>query len=156
MTDTIAPVTASARLDCPVDEAFRRFTQDIGLWWPLAYTFAGDQLDTVEVRPGPDGQWLERDRAGRETSWGAVLEWDPPHAFAAEFAISPGRAPEPPGRRSEVSLRFAPDGVGSRIDLEHRGFERHGDGGAAMREGMASPQGWPLILAEFVRETRRG
>jgi len=54
-----------------------------------------------------------------------------------------------------VRLRFIPDGAGCRVDLEHRGFERHGENGAAMRDGMASPQGWPLILAEFARETRR-
>src|SRR5690606_39131755 len=123
MDETPAPVEVSLRLECPVERAFEIFTRDIGLWWPLAYTFAGDQLDTVEVRPGADGEWLERDRDGRETSWGALLAWEPPHVFAAEFAVSPGRAPEPPGRRSEVRVRFAPDGAGSRVDLEHRGFE---------------------------------
>ena len=154
MGETPEPVKASLRLDCPVERAFETFTRDIGLWWPLAYTFAGDQLDAVEIT-GPDGEWLERNLDGRETSWGAVLEWQPPHSFAAEFAVSPERTPEPPGRRSEVRVRFASDGAGSRVDLEHYGFERHGENGATMREGMASPQGWPLILAEFARETRR-
>lgn len=152
---TIEPVRASVRLDCPADHAFELFTEHIGRWWPLAYTFAEGRLAAVEIRPGARGQWLERDADGRETSWGAVTEWDPPHGFTAEFAISPGRAPEPPGRRSEVRFRFARENGGSRIDLEHDGFERHGEGGAAMREGMASPRGWPLILAEFARETRR-
>lgn len=108
MSETLDPVKVSIGLEGPVETAFETFTRDIGLWWPLAYTFAGDQLDAVEIRPGPEGEWLERDREGRETSWGAVLEWNPPHAFAAEFAVSPGRAPEPPGAAARCGCASSP------------------------------------------------
>lgn len=152
---SIEPVRASVRLDCPVDHAFELFTEHIGLWWPLAYTFAGARLATVEIRPGAGGQWLERDLDGAETGWGAVTGWDPPNGFEAEFGVSPRRAPEPEGRRSRVRFRFVREDGGSRVSVEHDGFERHGEEGAMMRDGLASPQGWPLILAEFAREARR-
>jgi hypothetical protein len=49
------------------------------------------------------------------------------------------------------------DAVGgrTRIDLTHRDFERHGKDAEALRTGMNSPQGWPLILAEFRRWVRQ-
>ena len=37
----------------------------------------------------------------------------------------------------------------TRVDFEHRGFERMGAGGEAARAGVDSPSGWGAILAEF-------
>ena len=151
MREPLPPVVASVRVEAPVARAFEVFTRDIGRWWPMAYTFAGERLETIQIR---DGQWLERDVDGGETSWGAVTEWDPPRRFTAEFAVSPQRAPEPPDRRSRVRFEFRPAGDGCEVVATHDRFERHGEGAAAMREGMASTHGWPLILAEYARETR--
>ena len=89
---------------------------------------------------------------GRETSWGAVTGWDPPRGFVAEFAVSPQRTPEPQGRRSRVRFAFTPAGGGCEVAVTHDRFERHGEGAAAMRAGMASAHGWPLILAEYARQ----
>ena len=37
----------------------------------------------------------------------------------------------------------------TRVDLEHRHFERHGAGGSAMRAGVESPDGWGSLLELF-------
>ncbi len=41
-------------------------------------------------------------------------------------------------------MRFAADGEGTRVDLEHRGWERLGDIASEAREGYES--GWPGVL----------
>jgi uncharacterized protein YndB with AHSA1/START domain len=49
---------------------------------------------------------------------------------------------------SEVEVRFTAEGGGrTRVDLEHRNFERMESGGDTMREGVDN--GWPAILADF-------
>jgi hypothetical protein len=60
--------------------------------------------------------------------------------------------PEPdPIRASEVEVLFSPDGAGTRVDLTHRGFDRHGDGAQAYRGGMAV--GWQQLLARYAATT---
>jgi len=150
----VSPIQAGITVDVPPERAFDAFTAELGRWWPLAYTYAGVDLDTAVVEPRVGGLWFERDRAGRETAWGEIRAWEPPSRLVLSFAVSPDRTPEPEARASEVEIRFVPNGSGTRIELEHRDFEKHGDGAQPLREGLASPQGWPLILADFARYLR--
>ena len=150
----VSPVRAAIFVDTLQDRAFQAFTADIGRWWPLEYSYAQAELDTAVIEPRAGGLWFERDRAGQETAWGQVRAWEPPSRLVLSFAVGPDRAPEPEERASEVEIRFVPEGRGTRVELEHRDFERHGDGAQRLRDGMASPQGWPLILAAYARHVR--
>jgi hypothetical protein len=48
-----------------------------------------------------------------------------------------------------VEVRFDADGDGgTTVAVEHRGFDRHGDG-AEYAQMLDSPQGWPYILERF-------
>ena len=47
-------------------------------------------------------------------------------------------------------MRFiaeAPDRT--RVELEHRNLDRHGEGWEGVREGVYGDQGWPLYLQRF-------
>jgi hypothetical protein len=57
--------------------------------------------------------------------------------------------PQPdPARASEVDVRFAADGADrTRVEVEHAGFERHGDGAEAYAAGME--QGWAHLLERY-------
>jgi hypothetical protein len=37
----------------------------------------------------------------------------------------------------------------TRVELEHRHLDRHGDGWEAMRDGVSGPGGWGLILSHM-------
>ena len=53
-------------------------------------------------------------------------------------------------KTSEVEVRFiaeAPDRT--RVELEHRNLDRHGEGWEAARDGVGGDQGWPLYLDRF-------
>lgn len=55
-----------------------------------------------------------------------------------------------PDRASEVDVRFIGEAAGStRVEIEHWRFERHGEGGAEYRQGLASDQGWPYMLGLY-------
>ena len=45
-------------------------------------------------------------------------------------------------------MRFVPEGDGTRVELEHRGWERWGDEAAETRASYDS--GWDTVLAPFV------
>jgi uncharacterized protein YndB with AHSA1/START domain len=148
MTD-VARVT----LEVPLapERAFARFTDGIGEWWPPEYTWSQAKLEAIGVEPGAGGMCWERGPHGFRCDWGRVLAWEPPDRLVLSWQISPSRVPEPdPERASEVEVRFTPAGDGAtRVALEHRGFERHGDGGADYAAAMGSPQGWEYMLGRY-------
>ena len=79
-------------------------------------------------------------RTGQGLEVGRVLVWEPGARLVFEFR---GRD-FAPGERTEVEVRFAAEGKGTRLTLEHRGWEsvapgrpaRHGFTGQAFADMM--------------------
>jgi hypothetical protein len=46
-------------------------------------------------------------------------------------------------------VTFRADKGGTRVTLEHRGFEVHGEAGAGMRESVGGEGGWSSLLATY-------
>jgi uncharacterized protein YndB with AHSA1/START domain len=88
---------------------------------------------------------------GSECRWARVLAYEPPDRVVISWDISPRWQIETdPEKTSEVEVRFvaeAPDRT--RVQLEHRNLDRHGDAWEAVREGVDSDAGWPLYLDRF-------
>lgn len=135
------------------DRAFALFTDGLGTWWPSEYTWSGDVLDTIGIEAGEGGMCFELGPHGFRCDWGRVLAWEPAERLVITWQISPRREPVPdPAKASEIEVRFAAgDGGGTRVELEHRAFERHGEETAGYRDALASPQGWPYILDRYAR-----
>jgi uncharacterized protein YndB with AHSA1/START domain len=150
----IEPIRCSVGVSVPPKSAFDIFVDDVGRWWPLPYTWGEDQFENACIEPRAGGEWFETALDGSKAEWGEVRAFEPGHSLILSFNVSPERKPEPPERQSEVAIRFLPATGGTRVELEHRNLERHGAGAERLRHGMASRQGWPLILASFARETR--
>ena len=90
---------------------------------------------------------LERIRGGRECVWGTVTAWEPSRRVA--FTWHPGEEPE---TAQDVEVRFTAVGARTRVDLEHKGFERMGRMARKARRGY--PIGWAYVLGLYAG--RRG
>lgn len=145
---SVTPISRTLIVKSAVDRAFALFTEGLATWWPRMYTWAGDVLEVIAIEPRVDGRCFERGPHGFTCDWGRVLVWEPPHRLVFTWQISPKREPQPnPDKASEIEVRFIAEGrATTRVVFEHRGFERHGEGGAAYRAGLASAEGWTMIL----------
>ncbi len=146
------PVRSAVQIQAPPERAFAAFAERLGEWWPREYTWSQGTLEAIGIEAGEGGLCFERGPHGFRLDWGRVVAWEPPARLAFTWQISPTRVPEPdPDRASTVEVRF--EAVGdtgdTEVALEHRDFERHGDGADGYAEAMGSPQGWPYILAGF-------
>lgn len=155
MEDELSPIRHTARIGIPADLAFDLFTDEIGIWWPIAYTFSLAAFADAQIEDAPGGAWFETDNHGIRRVWGEVRIHDRPLKLVLSLAVTPGGDTLPAGQASEIELRFtAEDAEHSRLDLEHRNFGKMGQGAAQWRGQLASPQGWPVILACFARHAR--
>jgi uncharacterized protein YndB with AHSA1/START domain len=85
---------------------------------------------------------------GKEAPWGTVDVWDPPHRLVISWRVNP-EAPAP----TEIEVRFTADGDATRVDVEHRGWERLGmERGQEARESYGSDDGWGLVLSRYAEE----
>ncbi len=145
----LEPLTKRVHVPLPPEAAFSLFTDGVGSWWPVDThsLFGRKALAFFEAVPG--GRVGERDSGGREESWGTVRVCEPARRLV--FSWHPGRAP---ATAQEVELRFAADGKGTEVVLEHRGWEALGDRAEEQRESYDT--GWDLVFCErFARAASR-
>jgi uncharacterized protein YndB with AHSA1/START domain len=144
VTEIIEPVVAAIDVRRGIEEAFRVFTAEIGAWWPVAdHSVEPDRVETVVLEAGVGGRLYERWHDGGQADWGRVLAWEPPARLLLSWSPNPDR-PAP----TEVEVRFvAVEPDHTRVELEHRGWERLGDQGPRSRAGYES--GWPGVLEAF-------
>ena len=62
-----APIRQSVHVDCPIEDAFRLFTEGFGEWWPLAsYSITGQDAAGCDLEPWAGGRLFERTRSGED------------------------------------------------------------------------------------------
>ena len=103
------------------------------------------------VLPGDvGGRTYERTADGVEHDWGEVTVWQPPARLAYLWHLGHDRADA-----TEVEIRFLPTGRAmTRIEIEHKGWERLGAAAEQRRDGNRA--GWQGVLPHFVAAVTRG
>ena len=146
------PVNCSVTVPADPDRAYERFAAELGSWWPPEYTWSQAVLEEIALEPRVDGRCYERGPNDFRCDWGRVTAAEPGERIAFTWQIAPDRVPAPdPDKASEVEVRFAADDDGgTRVELEHRGFDRHPGDGASYRDALASEKGWPYMLDRYV------
>jgi uncharacterized protein YndB with AHSA1/START domain len=151
-TAPIPPITATATVGLPVDQAFRVFTDDFTGWWPYQYHIGEAEVAEILLEPRVGGRWYERGVDGSECEWGRVLAWEPPGRVVFTWQISGAWQFDPdPDHASEIEVLFVEDGPEqTRVEVEHRYFERL-DGGQAIHDAIRGGGSWTLLLENYAK-----
>ena len=139
MSDDV--VRQSVTVDTDVAHAFRVFTEEFDSWWPRTHHIGKSPMKRAVIEGRVNGRCYSEQEDGTDCDWGTVLVWDPPKRVVLAWQITHQWGYEPDlTRASEVEVRFTPIERGAtRVDLEHRHFERHGAGGALLRQAVGAP-----------------
>ena len=152
------PDTAVVRREivvhAPLDKAFAVFTDRFGDFKPPEHNLLASPIAETVFEPRAGGSIYDRGEDGSECHWARVLVYEPPHRVVFSWDIGPTWQVETDlDNTSEVEVVFTAEGPQrTRVELEHRNLDRHGDGWEGVREGVHGDQGWPLYLDRFARQ----
>jgi uncharacterized protein YndB with AHSA1/START domain len=148
---TDAVVRRELVVDAPIDRAFSTFVDRFGDFKPAEHNLLGSPIARTTFDPHVGGNIYDVGEDGSECRWARILAYDPPNSVTFSWDISPyWQIESDPARTSEVEVRFTPEGSDrTRVELEHRNLDRHGDGWEGVRDGVADDAGWPLYLERY-------
>jgi uncharacterized protein YndB with AHSA1/START domain len=144
------PLRISFDVACSVEHAFAVWTSGIDAWWPRDHTVTVDPGLVVVLQSGVGGRIYERTADGAEHDWGEVTAWDPPRLLGYQWHLG-----QDPADATEVEVHFVAQGAAAtRIDVEHRGWDRLGSRAEVLRN--RNRLGWDALLTHYVPATAEG
>lgn len=145
-------ILVALRIAAPPEVVFDAFTDDIALWWKPNGLFAFTPR-SPGVMAFEDGRLVERLASGKVFEVGKVSVWE----RGARLVFGWRQATFTPDMATEVEVRFEPVDEGTRVTVEHRGWDtvpaphvarhgfpdmvflqRHGEWWRALLAGLAS------------------
>jgi uncharacterized protein YndB with AHSA1/START domain len=144
-------IRISVVVDAPIERAFRVFTEDFGRFKPREHNLLAVEIAETVFEPRVGGHLYDRGVDGSECRFARVLAYEPPRRVVLGWDISLHWQLEvDPAQASEVEVRFTTEAANrTRVDLEHRNLERHGEGWEGLTDGLGGDAGWPLYLKRF-------
>ncbi|WP_412544142.1 SRPBCC domain-containing protein [Longispora sp. K20-0274] len=143
---TVGTATATVEVACDPQTAFEVFTRDIGAWWKRGTYYWNDAERGVAMRfePHVGGRLVEvYDAAsGEGMEIGRISTWEPGKLLVFGWRT----ADWPAGASTEVAVSFEATGDGTRVVVEHSGWDALPDG-AGLAGGYT--QGWAELLGFF-------
>jgi hypothetical protein len=151
MTATESTVQKTITVETNPERAFEVFTAGIDTWWPRTHHIGKSPMKQSIIEGRVGGRCYTVQEDGTDCDWGQVLVWQPPNRFVMAWQITHEWGYQPDlAKASEVEVRFTAAGEGrTRVDLEHRYFERMGPGAVEMRTAVSSEGGWETLLQLF-------
>lgn len=138
-------------VNAPLDRAFRVFTEKFGDFKPREHNLLKVPIEETVFEPRVGGHIYDRGVDGSLCKWARIVAYEPPNRVVFTWDIGPTWQVETdPTRTSEVEVRFtAESATRTRVELEHRHIERHGEGWESVAAGVDGDAGWPLYLGRF-------
>lgn len=143
-----APVRKSISVRTGAERAFEVFTAGMDSWWPRSHHIGTAPMKRTVVECRVGGRCYSEQSDGTECDWAKITAWEPPRRFVMTWTINSRWQYEPDlSKASEVEVWFTPQADGTtRVDLEHRHFDRVGAGWETMRASVDSDGGWAGLL----------
>src|SRR5262249_6951070 len=143
-------------VEAPPERAFTVFADEMATWWPPDHHILESELAEMVFEPRAGGRIFDRGVDGSECQWGRVLAYEPPHRVGIAWDINREWELEPDhSKSSEVEVRFVPeDESRTRVELEHRNLDRHGEGWEGVRDAVGGPGGWGSGLEVYAARVR--
>ena len=139
----IEPIRITFDVAAPAGHAFDVWTSRISQWWPADHTVSAEPGLTVVLEQRRGGRIFERTPDGVEHEWGEVTLWEPPTRLAYLWHLRRDRADA-----TEVEIHFIDRGdATTRVEIEHRGWERLGAEGESWRD--RNHGGWSTLLPHY-------
>jgi uncharacterized protein YndB with AHSA1/START domain len=149
-------VGTSIVVEASAERAFAVFTEEIASWWDPDHHLLDSPLAEMIFEPRVGGHVYDVGVDGSECRWARVLAYEPPERFVISWDINlQWKLETDLEKTSEVEVRFVPEGAGrTRVELEHRHLDRHGEGWEQMRDSVGSADGWGGTLRRFADAVR--
>src|ERR1700721_1114563 len=123
------PLRLSFEVGWPAEQARVGWTAGVGRWCRRDHTMSGAP-ERVVLQAGVGGKIYERAADGTEHEWGEVTVWQPPTRLTYLWYLGRDKTDT-----TEVEIRFHPQSAEqTRVDIEHRGWERAGQQGGARNQ----------------------
>jgi uncharacterized protein YndB with AHSA1/START domain len=138
-------------VDASVERAFRVFTEQFGDFKPREHNLLSVPIAETVFEPRVGGHIYDRGVDGSLCKWARIVAYEPPTRVVFTWDIGPTWELETDlARASEVEVRFVAESVErTRVELEHRHIERHGEGWESVAAGVDGDAGWPLYLGRY-------
>jgi uncharacterized protein YndB with AHSA1/START domain len=159
MTTQTEPTAIHTQIvvEAPIERAFRVFTEDFDRIKPREHNMLGVEIAETVFEPREGGRVFDRGVDGSEFQWARVLAFEPPDRVVISWDLNPQfQIESDPAKTSEVEVRFIAEGPErTRVELEHRHLDRHGDGWPSIRDAVDGEGGWPLYLQRYAELINR-
>jgi len=133
-------IRKSIRVERSPETAFQAFCEEIGQWWPKGPSFGGKDMADLRLEEHVGGRFYQRYVDGTEYDIGRVTAYQPPTLVAFTW-----RAPRW-DLATQVEVRFIAEGTGTRVELEHSGWEQD----EKLRDARKGYDGgWDLVLGHY-------
>jgi uncharacterized protein YndB with AHSA1/START domain len=128
-------VLVALRVGAPPERTFAAFTQEIGSWWRPngLFRFTDRTGGRLAFEPDPPERLVEIGDDGERFEIGPVTVFDPPRRLVFGWR----QQGFPDGVSTEVSVRFDAVDQGTRVTVEHIGWD-------ALAQDNAVRHGFPL------------
>lgn len=145
------PIRRRIVVNAPVEHAFRVFTEQFGDFKPRDHNLLSVPITATVFEPRVGGRIYDIGSDGSRCAWARVLAFEPPTRVVFSWDIGPTWQVEADeSKTSEVEVRFIAEAADrTRVELEHRHLDRHGDGWRSVADGVGGDAGWPLYLARY-------